>query len=152
MKKLLFVIFFLFLSTESRAELLKASPLLNPKQVLLIQLSALNNNDFPYKNFGIEQTWEFAHPKNREFTGPLENFTKMMYSPSYIIMLNHQKHVINEIAISENIAIFIIEIVDSKGSEFAFRWIVERVQSKGDFFNCWMTTSVSTPIKYGESA
>ena len=91
----LLIFIFIFISKFSYAELLKPSPLLKPEQVIAIQLKALNNNDNPYKNFGIEQTWEFAHPDNRKFTGPLENFTRMMFSSSYKNMINHNKHKIN---------------------------------------------------------
>ena len=75
------------------AHYLKVSNVNHPGKETI--LKALNNNDNPYKNFGIKQTWEFAHPNNREFTGPLENFTKMMFSPSYKNMINHTKHKIN---------------------------------------------------------
>ena len=76
-RKIIFFVILFFFNNGVNAELLKPSPLLKPNQVISIQLSALNNNDAPYKNFGIQQTWEFAHPKNRKFTGPLKNFTKM---------------------------------------------------------------------------
>ena len=117
------------------------SPLLKPDQVIAIQLKALNDNDNPYKNFGIEQTWEFAHPQNRKFTGPIENFTKMMFSSSYVKMINHNKHKINLIQISNNIAFYFIEIIDKDGTRLGFNWIVERVLVKGEFYNCWMTVS-----------
>ncbi len=35
-------------------------------------------NDNPYKDRGIIQTWEFAHPNNRKMTGPLESFKNMI--------------------------------------------------------------------------
>ena len=35
----------------------------------------MKNND-PYLNAGIEQTWEFAHPSNRAYTGPLQKIYK----------------------------------------------------------------------------
>ena len=147
----LLIFIFIFISKFSYAELLKPSPLLKPEQVIAIQLKALNNNDNPYKNFGIEQTWEFAHPDNRKFTGPLENFTRMMFSSSYKNMINHNKHKINLIQTSNKIAFFFIEIIDQNGAKLGFNWVVEKVLLKGDFYNCWMTTSVSPPMKYGES-
>ena len=115
-------IFFVILFTcnSTFANLLKPSPLLEPNQVIAIQLSALNNNDFPYKNFGIKQTWEFAHPNNRKFTGPLVNFTKMMYSSSYVKMINHKKHRINLMNSSDLAAIFFVEIIDEDGAKFGF--------------------------------
>ena len=151
MRNFIIFILFIFFNNQVIAELLKPSPLLTPDQVIAIQLNALNNNNYPYKNFGIEQTWEFAHPKNRKFTGPLENFIKMMYSASYVKMINHKKHKINLIQTADQISFFFIEIIDKNGTRFGFNWIVEKVLIKGEFYNCWMTTSVSPPIKYGES-
>ena len=149
---LYFLIFIIIsICKSSYAELLKPSPLLKPEQVIAIQLTALNNNDNPYKNFGIEQTWEFAHPENRKFTGPLDNFTRMMFSSSYKNMINHKRHKINLIQTTNNISLFFIEVVDQNGAKLGFNWIVEKVLRKGDFYNCWMTTSVSPPMKYGES-
>ena len=151
MRNFIVFISFLFFNNQVIADLLKPSPLLEPDQVIAIQLSALNNNNDPYKNFGIEQTWEFAHPENRKFTGPLENFIKMMYSSSYAKMINHKKHKINLIQSADQIAFFFIEIIDKNGTKLGFNWIIEKVLIKGEFYNCWMTTSVSPPIKYGES-
>ena len=147
---IIFISIILF-NNQVIADLLKPSPLLEPDQIIAIQLSALNNNDDPYKNFGIEQTWEFAHPENRKFTGPLENFIKMMYSSSYAKMINHKKHKINLIQTADQIAFFFIEIIDKDGTRLGFNWIVEKVLVKGEFYNCWMTVSVSPPMKYGES-
>ena len=147
---IIFISIILF-NNQVIADLLKPSPLLEPDQIIAIQLSALNNNDDPYKNFGIEQTWEFAHPENRKFTGPLDNFTRMMFSSSYKNMINHKRHKINLIQTTNNISLFFIEIVDQNGAKLGFNWIVEKVLRKGDFYNCWMTTSVSPPMKYGES-
>ena len=57
---------FYFLSTNIvYADLIKPSSYLKPMEVLSIQLNSLKNNNFPYKDAGIEQTWEFAHPSNK---------------------------------------------------------------------------------------
>ena len=73
MKNLLFFII-LIIPNLVYAELLQPSPNLTPEEVILIQLKALKDNNQPYQNAGIEQTWEFAHPLNRNFTGPLDKF------------------------------------------------------------------------------
>ena len=54
------IFFFLFSLQKSSAELLKPNNELKPFDVVKIQLSALKNNNKPYKNAGIEQTWKFA--------------------------------------------------------------------------------------------
>ena len=56
MRIILFLIIFLNYD-YSFAELLKPTPELLPKEVISIQLSALKDNNNPYDNAGIEQTW-----------------------------------------------------------------------------------------------
>ena len=121
--------FFIIISTAniSYSELLKPQADLRPEEVISIQLVALQNNNNPYKNAGIEQTWEFAHPLNRQYTGPLSNFIKMMYSDSYSIMINHKKHNINLVKQWANISLFLVELVDKTDNKFKFQWIVEKV-------------------------
>ena len=111
MKILLKVIAFFFLLTNfSNADLTKPNTSLKPFDVLMIQLNSLQNNNVPYKDAGIEQTWEFAHPSNRIFTGPLKKFTSMMYSSSYSILLDHQDHKIILVNKNQEFAFFVIEI------------------------------------------
>ena len=149
-----FVIFliFIFYVNIVNAELIKPNPKYFPEQIITIQLKALQNNNLPYENAGIEQTWEFAHPLNRKFTGPLNNFTVMMYSKSYSIMLNHSEHKIIPVKNEANISYFFIEIIDKIGNRFGFQWTVEKVLSDGKYNNCWMTTGVSQPMELGKSA
>ena len=86
------ITFIILFTTSVFAEIIKPKPDIKPEEVISIQLSSLMKNDDPYKNAGIEQTWEFAHPSNRAYTGPIQKFTRMMYAPSYAVMLNHLKH------------------------------------------------------------
>jgi len=150
MKIFIFLLVLLFFNIGN-AELLKPSPALMPQEVISIQLTALKDNNNPYFNAGIEQTWEFAHPSNRKFTGPLPNFTNMMYSNSYVIMLEHLEHNIIPVSNKTNASFFFIEIIDKVGNKFGFQWTVEKVLLEGKFKNCWMTTNVSNPIYLGET-
>ena len=140
------ITFIILFSTSLLAELLKPKPEINPEEVVKIQLSSLMNNNEPYLNAGIEQTWEFAHPSNRAFTGPIQRFTQMMYAPSYAVMLNHKKHDIIEVKLDKNIAYFFIELTSTDGKIFGFKWTLEKVKEEGAFKNCWMTVAVSTPL------
>ena len=146
--------FFIIISTAniSYSELLKPQADLLPEEVIAIQLTALQNNNYPYINFGIEQTWELAHPSNRQYTGSLSNFIKMMYSDSYSIMINHKKHNINLVEQGVNVSFFLVELVDKTDNKFKFQWIVEKVLMDGVLKNCWMTTSVSQPVLIAKSA
>ena len=146
------ITFIILFSTSVLAELLKPTPAINPEEVVKIQLSSLMNNNVPYLNAGIEQTWEFAHPSNRAFTGPIQRFTQMMYAPSYAVMLDHKKHDIIEVKLDKNIAYFFIELTSNDGKIFGFKWTLEKVKEDGGFKDCWMTTAVSTPMPLSTSS
>ena len=146
------ITFIILFSTSLLAELLKPTPEINPEEVVKIQLSSLMNNNEPYLNAGIEQTWEFAHPSNRAFTGPIQRFTQMMYAPSYAVMLDHKKHDIIEVKLDKNIPYFFIELTSIDGKMFGFKWTLEKVKEEGGFKDCWMTTAVSTPMPLSTSS
>ena len=65
-KILFFISIFL---TSSKAEILKPNSNIKPSEVVKIQLSGLQKNDLEFKDSGIEQTWNFAHPNNKKVTG-----------------------------------------------------------------------------------
>ena len=146
------ITFIILFSTSLLAELLKPTPEINPEEVVKIQLSSLMNNNEPYLNAGIEQTWEFAHPSNRAFTGPIQRFTQMMYAPSYAVMLDHKKHDIIKVKLDKNTAYFFIELTSTDGKIFGFKWTLEKVKEEGGFKDCWMTTAVSTPMPLSTSS
>jgi len=150
--RIFILLFFLLLTKSIMAELLKPSPKFLPDEVISIQLEALKNNNFPYENAGIEQAWEFAHPSNREYTGPLTRFIKMMLSPSYSIMLGFQDYKIFPIKQNDFQSLFFVELKDKNGKINGIQWIVEKVKNKGNFYNCWMTINVSKPIFMSKSA
>jgi len=134
------------------ADLVKPNPDIKPDEVITIQLKALKENNSPYKDAGISQTWEFAHPQNRQYTGPLSYFTLMMKSDSYSLMINHIDH--NILFVSKNVdtANYFVELVDKVGDKFGFTWIVKKVLIEGEFKDCWMTTGVSQPVPLAKSA
>ena len=151
MRFILITIIYCLYITSLKAELLKPNPSLEPEEVISIQLSALQKNSVPFNNAGITQTWEFAHPSNRQYTGPLEKFILMMNSPSYIIMLEHQFHNIIPVSQEDDIAFFFIELTDKSGNKFGFQWTLQKVLTKGNYKNCWMTVGVAQPIPLAKS-
>ena len=151
-KILKFLIIILFLSASfASSETIKPSIEIRPAKVIKIQLQGLMKNDIPYVDKGIEQTWEFAHPSNQRFTGPLSRFKEMIKGESYSMLLNHISHEIKEIYTDEKKAIYEVTILDSGKKYFKFRWEVERFLDKGPLQNCWLTTVVSQPIPLGSS-
>jgi len=144
------LLFFLFFKTSS-AEILKPNIDIGPKKVVKIQLIALMQNDNPYKDRGIIQTWEFAHPNNQKATGPLERFKNMIKTDSYSMLLNHSNHEILEVYMSNKVATFEVTVLDKEKKYYKFKWQVERYRGEGVLENCWLTIAVSQPISLGSS-
>ena len=152
-KRYLFILIFFsfFIFQKSSAELLKPNNKFKPIEVVKIQLNALQNNNNPYQNSGIKQTWEFAHPSNKKFTGPLSRFIKLLNDEGYNILLNHFEHKIIEVYSSDNKFIYEITILDKDKNFFKYIWQVEKFLNKGPLNDCWLTTSVSLPTSIGSS-
>ena len=144
------VIFLISIST-SKAELLKPTKDIKPAEVVKIQLLGLQKNDQGYKDSGIEQTWNFAHPNNKKVTGPLDNFKRMIKGDSYQMMINHLSHNITKLGSSDNWAQFEVVILDKEKKYHKFNWQVEKFLSDGPLKDCWLTTMVSNPIPLGSS-
>ena len=108
-------------------------------------------NDFDYKDSGIEQTWNFAHPNNKKNTGPLPNFKMMIKGNSYQMLINHISHTITELGSSDNWAQFEVVILDKEKIYHKFNWVVEKFTLEGPLQGCWLTTVVSNPIPLGSS-
>ena len=153
MKKNLFIIIILsiFIFTKANAELIKPSSNIEPYKVVKIQLSSLMKNNYPNKDSGIEQTWEFAHPNNQKFTGPLEKFKIMLKGESYKMLLNHLDHKIVTVQVGNGFADYEVTVLDVEKKYYKFNWRVEKYQLDGNLKNCWLTTMVSQPIPLGSS-
>ena len=135
----------------SKAEILKPSSDINPKEVVKIQLTGLQKNDLNFKDSGIEQTWNFAHPNNKKITGPLGNFKRMLKGNSYEMMINHLSHTITQLGSSDKWAQFEVVILDKNKIYHKFNWQVEKYTEEGELKDCWLTTMVSNPIPLGSS-
>ena len=145
------LIIFLFSISISKAELLKPNSNIKPKKVVEIQLVGLQKNDLDYKDSGIVQTWNFAHPNNKKVTGPLNNFKKMIKGNSYQMMINHLSHTITKLGSGDKWAQFEVIILDKDKIYHKFNWQVEKYTIEGPLKDCWLTTMVSNPIPLGSS-
>ena len=151
--QIVFKILFIFLISISisNAELLKPTSDIKPSEVVRIQLLGLQKNDLDYKDSGIEQTWNFAHPNNKKVTGPLDKFKKMIKGESYQMMINHLSHTITKLGSSDKWAQFEVIILDKEKIYHKFNWQVEKYLLDGPLKDCWLTTMVSNPIPLGSS-
>ncbi|MDA9644996.1 hypothetical protein N9T36_00175 [bacterium] len=145
------LIFFLISISISKADLLKPNSKIEPSEVVKIQLIGLQKNDLSYKDSGIEQTWNFAHPNNKKVTGPLGNFKRMLKGDAYQMMINHISHTVTQLGIEDNWAQFEVVILDKNKIYHKFNWQVEKYTLDGALKDCWLTTMVSNPIPLGSS-
>ncbi len=154
MKKFLFYItllLILFTFTKSYAELIKPNSNIEPQKVVKIQLTSLMKNNYPSKDNGITQTWNFAHPNNKKVTGPLDKFKRMIKGDNYKMMINHLSHTITQLKSGEKSAQFEVVILDKNKIYHKFNWQVEKYTGDGNLKDCWLTTMVSSPIPLGSS-
>lgn len=149
----LFPTLFAFLSICSPVlanEIILPNRDLSPREVIEIQLTALQTNNAKKPNAGIQQTWAFAHPNNRAVTGPIERFAKMLKNKNYRYLLGHKEYKIREVVVAPKIANFYIVIVTPDNIKLSFNWRLQKVEA-GDFIGSWMTTSVSPPIRAADA-
>ena len=140
-----------FIFTSLRAELIKPNSNIEPYKVVKIQLTSLMKNNYPNKDAGIKQTWEFAHPNNQRVTGPLDRFKIMLKGDSYKMLLNHLDHKIVAVKITNGIADYEVTVLDIEKKYYKFNWRVEKYILDGELKDCWLTTMVSQPIPLGSS-
>ena len=135
----------------AKAELIKPRSDIKPAEVVKIQLSGLQKNDSNFKDSGIEQTWNFAHPNNKKATGPLDNFKRMIKGDSYQMMIDHLSHSITKLESGDKWAQFEVIILDKEKIYHKFNWQVEKYTMDGPLKDCWLTIMVSNPISLGSS-
>ena len=148
-----FKVFFILaiLISNANAELIKPRSNIKPAEVVEIQLAGLQKNDQNFKDSGIEQTWNFAHPSNKKVTGPLDRFKRMIKGASYQMMIDHLSHTITEVESNNKWAQFEVIILDKNKIYHKFNWQVEKYTMDGNLKDCWLTTMVSSPIPLGRS-
>jgi len=150
LKKYIAIIILINLKSFLYADIIQPTQNLTAYDVVKIQLTALKNNNKLGKNDGIKQTWIFAHPENKKFTGPYERFEKMILGNQYNILLNHVSHKIKLTSNSEKNFIYNIELITKNKKIFFYEWHLEK-SSTEKCSNCWFTTIVSPPVNIGDA-
>ena len=105
------------------------------EQVLQAQLQFLHEGD-------VRSCFAFASPQNKAFTGPVENFEKMIRG-SYSSMLNSKWYKKQEILARGTAGSKCAFVVFGKGSRVEqFKWCLSQQPATADCPGCWMTDSV----------
>lgn len=116
------------------------SPDYGPEEVIKIQLNAMKDNDNPFNDSGIETAFNFASEKNKQATGPLPKFKKMVHNKRYSMLLNHDRAEYREVERDGDT--FTQDVDVYKHSEkVRYRFEVE-LQQDGENEGCWTTNSV----------
>ena len=150
LKKYFILIIILNCTNFLYADIIKPAKNLTAYDVIKIQLNALKENNTPNKNSGIKQTWIFAHPENKKYTGPYERFEKMLLGNQYNLLLNHDSHRIELIMKSKDTYIYNIELISKKKKMYFYEWHLEK-STTAACSNCWFTTIVSPPSDKGNT-
>ena len=148
LKKFFIIIIILNFTNFLYADIIKPTKNLTAYDVIKIQLNALKKNNKPNKNSGIKQTWIFAHPENKKFTGPYERFEKMLLGNQYNALINHESHKIKLIMNSKNKYIYNVELISGDKKMYFYEWHLEKSTIE-NCNNCWFTTTVFPPINKG---
>ena len=150
LKKFFIFIIILNFTNFLYADIVKPTKNLTAYDVIKIQLNALKKNNKPNINSGIKQTWIFAHPENKKFTGPYERFEKMLLGNQYNFLLNHDSHKIKLIMSSKNTFVYSIELISKEKKMYFYEWHLEK-STTNDCNDCWFTTIVSPPTNKGNT-
>jgi hypothetical protein len=129
---------------------LTTRPELSPERVVQYQADALQHNDEPKVDAGIERAFRFASPSNKQMTGPLEKFVQIVKSPAYSAMLNSVSSSIVGSEVKDDQARFTVHFVAADGRQVTYIFVLSK-QNEGEFNNCWMTDGVA-PLQHGEDA
>ena len=138
---LLLLAVLLFAAAPDPSDEPQPSPDLSPEEVVRLQVEALQHNDEPHPDAGIEAAFRFASPANKRATGPLERFTEMVKGPAYGAMLGFERAEYGEMRVDGDQAAQRVTLVQPDGRRVSYVFGLSK-QSGGEYDRCWMTDSV----------
>ncbi|WP_439880540.1 DUF4864 domain-containing protein [Pontibacter sp. MBLB2868] len=127
-------------NSTSKWTYLKPDKALSPREVIRIQLRALQQND--RQDSGIITVFNFSSPRNRMHLGPLNHFRLMVRNPAYSPMLNFKSFKLGQLVVTGNTAYQLAVINGRDGHEEVFLFILAK-QRKGKYKGCWMTEGIA---------
>lgn len=125
------------------------NPALSPREVVEAQLAALQKVDVPAKDAGFATVFRFTSPENREQTGPLPNFSKMIRT-GFGEMINHRSVTLPPTLQQGDEALQAVELTSRAGRTYRYVFLLRR-QEAGQYAGCWMTDGVVPQEAGGQS-
>lgn len=119
---------------------IRPSKAYTPRQVVRIQMRALQEND--QQDSGIITVFNFSSPKNRMHIGPLKHFRLIVRDPAYRTMLNFESYKTGQLVVTDNKAYQLVVVTGRDGTEEVYLFILAK-QHKGSYKGCWMTEGIA---------
>ncbi|MEQ9377855.1 MAG: hypothetical protein RIG68_21890 [Imperialibacter sp.] len=116
-------------------------PALSAEEVVHINFLALQQNDSPELDHGIEIAWNFASPTNKENTGPIERFNIMVHNENFRPLINCRHFEIRTHFQEKSEAEFLVLIEDSEGEVHSYM-VSLSLQKYPPYDDCWMIDAV----------
>ena len=114
---------------------------LTPAEVVRIQVEALRANDSPAPGAGIATVFRFASPGNRQATGPLPRFARMIRA-GYPELIGFARSEVGEARVRGDRAVVPVTVVLRDGRRVTYGFALSR-QSGGACDGCWLTDAVA---------
>ena len=149
--RLFLITYFIFILTNVSKAISDVLPndIFSSVEVVELQMNSLQTNS-KINNSGIYQCWLFAHPENKKYTGPYNNFKRMISDTSYKILLNSTKFKISLLNKNQEMAKYSVDVDAYDNKRYNLSWVLERAKLDQNCKNCWMTTSVTQPQFIGQ--
>jgi hypothetical protein len=126
-------------TTPSRYQALGPTCERPPELVVAVQLGALRAND-PRTNEGINTTWQFAAPSNRNAIGSYGRFVTII-TEQYQPLLDAETVTLGPLQRSTTTARQPVTVTTVMGETQSYVWYLEK-QTGNPYDGCWMTTGV----------
>lgn len=126
-------------TSTSKWVYLRPSKQLTPRDVIRIQLKALQEND--RTDSGIITIYNFSSPISRVSVGSINHFRLMVRDPAYSPMLNFKSYKTGHLIVTDNSAYQIVVLDGADGEHSAYMFMLGK-QKKGTYKGCWMTVGV----------
>ncbi|MDQ3537070.1 MAG: DUF4864 domain-containing protein, partial [Bacteroidota bacterium] len=107
-------------------DLPQPDPTLGPQEVVEIQILALQENDMPFKNFGVLTAFNFASPEYKSKKGPEGKFIRMIHDPNYKSLLDFKIYGLDDIYIINNLALQKVTLIDANDNPAVYLFKLTR--------------------------
>lgn len=145
----LIVLLCLVCASLTRADLIEPDVQFSPEDVVQVVLNAMQTNDVPYPNAGVEQAFYFASPKNKRATGPLWHFTAIVRQPEYLPLINHRSRQLGEAESTPDGMTVPVIVIGASGEVAGYLWRLSQ-QTDAPYQGFWMTDAV-IPVQLGQT-